>query len=328
MVRMPLLLFIVISAFMAWADVINLKNGEKYEGILLREDDTTITLKISIGEMSFDKNEIAKIERSGSKNNSTLSKQWEKNKDNQPRIQKKNSSLLSGIKQGVLTIGIIEFDKSIYSHSNIPPEKSDLIPTSSRAGVYYPKKYVKNKKWPVFFAMEPGEGNGISAIAGYTCFADSLGFLVAAPGIDNPGQDNEISRYYYILHIIALLDNNRIINTSQVYIGGFSGGAKWALHIGAFGGDIFSGILAAGCNEDFATIGYNELKNTSCLNIPHYFLNGDKDEIAGTGISFYQKMVKSIKRTGFKTVTFKEYEGGHSLPVEDTFKAFEWLLRQ
>lgn len=328
MVKMLPLLFTVICAIRVSADVVNLKNGEKYEGIVLREDDSTITLRISFGEMSFDKNEINKIDRVGSKNNTSLKKQWEKNKTSQPRANKKDNILLSGIKRGVLAIGILEFDKSIYSHSNIPREQSDVIPANSRVGVYYPKKYISDKKWPIFFAMEPGEGNGISAIAVYTCFADSLGFLVAAPGIENPSQDNEIARYYYILHIIALLDENKIINTSQVYIGGFSGGAKWALHIGAYGGDIFSGILAAGCNEDYATIGFNELRNTSCLNVPLYFLNGNKDEIAGTVVAFYQEMVASIKRTGFKTVTFKEYEGGHSLPVEDAFNAFSWLLRQ
>lgn len=322
------MLFILLAALQTSADRILLKSEGTIEGIIKSENDTAVVVGINIGEMSIDKKDIMQIERSGRADNLKLNKEWARNRRRQSSAKNGTADNEQRIKRGKLAVSVLTFEKSIFSKSNIPAGKAHEIPERSKAGVYYPEHFNEDKKWPIFFAMQPGEGEGISAIYSYICFADSLGFILAAPEIDSPKDDNEISRYYYVLHILSVLDDKKLINTSKVYIGGFSGGAKWALHIGAYGGDLFRGILAAGCNDDYATLGYKELKNQSCMHVPLYFLNGNRDEIAGTHLKYYQEMLESVKKTGFTTIVAKEYPGGHSLPMEETYDAFQWLLEK
>jgi hypothetical protein len=287
-------------------------------------------MKINIGQMKFDKTDIASVERGGKNKNSKMENEWSETKTKSTKTQSKTiNDLETIIQKGKLTkgrfsTGFISFDESVFKNSNIPSEKIKDIPGKAKIGVYYPKNFTLDKKWPLFIAMQPGEGNGISAIYGYIQMADQEGFIIAAPEI-TVNQDNEISRYYYVLSIIGLFKNEDFLRSSEIWIGGFSGGAKWALQIGAYGGDLFDGILAIGCNEDLATLGYKELKNESCLYVPIYFLNGNKDEIAGPHLPYYKKMIESVKATGFKNITTEVYEGGHYLPLKKTSRAFEWF---
>jgi predicted esterase len=190
--------------------------------------------------------------------------------------------------------------------------------------IYYPKNFTPAKKWPLFIAMAPGAGAGVRALFNYREFADNVGFLIAAPELPVE-QDIEDARYYYALLAINKLNSSGYIRNQPVWIGGFSGGGKWALQLGAYGGDIFSGILAIGCNEDYATLGLKEYKNNRALDILIYLLNGTEDEVAGTKRSDYPEMINSIKNSGFRNVTVETYPGAHSIPYKETLQAFNYL---
>ncbi len=57
------------------ADVVKLKNGKSFEGIIKKENSTEVTINIGLGTISIKKNQIASIERSESDN---LTNQWQK----------------------------------------------------------------------------------------------------------------------------------------------------------------------------------------------------------------------------------------------------------
>jgi hypothetical protein len=97
------------------------------------------------------------------------------------------------------------------------------------------------------------------------------------------------------------------------------------MHLGAYGGDFFDGILAIGCNDDFASIGLREYGNRTALRVPICLLNGSQDNIAGTGVEWYGEMVASLRSTGFSSVRTGVYSGGHVVPYSETVAAFRWL---
>jgi clan AA aspartic protease (TIGR02281 family) len=67
------------SGVFAWADVIYLSNGRSVEGVITREDDRGVEVKISIGTVRFRMSEIARIERAGAQNQE-LQQQWSSQK--------------------------------------------------------------------------------------------------------------------------------------------------------------------------------------------------------------------------------------------------------
>jgi predicted esterase len=217
-------------------------------------------------------------------------------------------------------------NKTVLASSGLSNERIKKVPDSAILGIYFPSGYRQGSAVPFFFAMCPGTGDGISTIPAYMRFADELHFAIAAFNFP-PEQDIEEARFYYILHTIYVFRKSGVLRSQPVWVGGFSGGAKWSLHLGAWGGDRFDGILAAGCNEDFATLGFRQMYNPKALNVPIVMLNGTVDETAGTNDWNYYPMLWTMKKTGFTNVHVIVYDGGHGLPYQETLEAFIWLKK-
>ena len=54
---------VALPARMAWADIIQLKNGNKLEGVIVKETEDEIKLKTTVGSITLKKDDIVKIER-------------------------------------------------------------------------------------------------------------------------------------------------------------------------------------------------------------------------------------------------------------------------
>jgi predicted esterase len=159
-------------------------------------------------------------------------------------------------------------------------------------------------------------------MSAYQRFADELGFVIVAQSVDPATDDEAYGRHYYILATLDLLRKRGILRNDPVMIGGASGGAKWAMHLGEFGGSIYSGVLAIVCNEDFSSYGYNEIPNPSSKGVKIYLLNGKNDSIAGQDGN-YNDMIASLKTNGFWNVQAAFFDGGHEVPYAETKRVFE-----
>ena len=84
--------------------------------------------------------------------------------------------------------------------------------------------------------MGPGMDVGITEINSYVQFANDLDIIIAAPELP-PEADKKESRYYYVMHIIEYFKEEGIVEGKPVWIGGILKGAKWALQLGALGGE-------------------------------------------------------------------------------------------
>jgi predicted esterase len=222
----------------------------------------------------------------------------------------------------------LKLDEGFLASTNIPEKDRKFIPASAQIGIYYPKNFTKGNTYPVFVALQPGTGNFIPGMSAYQRFADELGFLITAQDIDLKADEEAFGRYYYLLATIDCLKREGLLGSEPVVIGGVSGGAKWAMHLGAFGGSMFSGVLAIVANDDFSTYGYQELPNPSAKGVPIYLLNGSQDDIAGPQTDGYKEMLESLQKNGFWNVTAKIFEGGHGIPYEETKQAFERFMKR
>ena len=240
-------------------------------------------------------------------------------------IRQSISFQTSFARAGTFAVGLASRNKKILDKSGIAKEKIATIPEQVEIGIYYPTMFTLDKRWPLFIAMGPGIETGIAEINAYVKYADKLGFIVAAPELP-PESDNEISRYYYTLHLIEYLKEEGHINGKPVLIGGFDDGARWALHVGTSSGNLYSGILAIGCKEDGASPGYTQMPHDDALHVPIYLLSGTKDKEAGPESKSYSNMIESIKKTGFSQIKEVSHTGGHVIPVKETTEAFKQLM--
>ncbi len=78
----PCLPTIVFSLFFTFshADIIYLTNGSEMKGIIIKETEDVIVLKISIGEMDIEREEIKSITRSNPNSKKNLEKKWAQKK--------------------------------------------------------------------------------------------------------------------------------------------------------------------------------------------------------------------------------------------------------
>lgn len=68
---------VFIATNYASADIIHLKNGNKVEGVVVKEEKETVEVKLDIGTITLSTNEIALIEKSTAEETTTLERRWE-----------------------------------------------------------------------------------------------------------------------------------------------------------------------------------------------------------------------------------------------------------
>lgn len=194
----------------ASADVLQLTNGGTLEGIIVQETDTAVTLKVSVGKMVVFKAEITGSMRSGKKANADLERQWAKERARQSKLKATEKSRPAlKLKGGAVNYFKVTIRDDLVRKSNIPAEKVGGIPARAMIGIYCPAGFSMSKTYPLLIAMEPGEGNGLAALKTYYQCGNDVGLIVAASQVQ-PQEDNKEARYYYTLHIIEFLRENRV----------------------------------------------------------------------------------------------------------------------
>ena len=139
------------------------------------------------------------------------------------------------------------------SASVTPVEKGKIIPkvtcqkyyTISYA-LYLPKNYTAARKFPVIIAFDP-HGSGILPLEKYKDLADKYGYILMGSNDSKNGLDMNTSAV-----IIDALFNETsgryAIDSTRIYVMGFSGGARIACIIGLYQGGV-AGII--GCGAGF-----------------------------------------------------------------------------
>ena len=191
---------------------------------------------------------------------------------------------------------------------------------SDRDGLLYlPKGYVAGAAMPLVVLLHGAGGNGWSARTRFP-LADELGFVILAPdsrdertwdellGAFGPDQDF-IGAALQSTFIKCMIDHR------LVALAGVSDGASYALSLGIGNGDIFSHLIAF--SPGFVLP--RQVRGKPRIFISH----GTKDQvmpIERTG----RDVVRRLKALSYD-VTYREFDGGHTVPAPIAREAFEWF---
>jgi phospholipase/carboxylesterase len=185
--------------------------------------------------------------------------------------------------------------------------------------LYVPKSYEDGKPMPILVMLH-GLGGSAQGIRYTFPLAEEFGVIVVAPesrdvtwGQSIPGFDADV-RFIGAAyrHATDLLDVDR----SLVALGGHSDGAGYALSMGLAYGDVFNHLMvfSGGIMIPFRKQGQ-----------PKIFLAHGVSDTQMPIDRTSRRFVPQLKTEGYD-VTYREYEGGHGVPVPIVREAFEWFL--
>lgn len=184
-------------------------------------------------------------------------------------------------------------------------------PTESYA-IYLPKKYDAKTTLALVFIFEPA-ARGKIGIAPFILAAETYNYiLVCSNTLKNGSTQNNISIANRLFDDVL---QNYAVDTSQLYISGFSGGARLASYFGISTG-VFQGVIACG-----ASFNGTDKFIPSSNNFSYVGMVGDKD-------MNYQEMVKNkewLDKSRIVNTLFVSHED-HVWPKQsEMLRAFDWL---
>lgn len=179
--------------------------------------------------------------------------------------------------------------------------------------LYLPSNYSPEKKYPVVYLLDP-HAKGALAVSKYKALADKYNYILA--GSNNSKNGNSWEETQYITSkLFADVSTRLSINTSRVYLAGFSGGARIANTITMLNGAINSAIC---CGASAPLMNPTNVRSDYCIL-----------GIAGNSDFNYVEMKRyhMVDIAGHNLKHFlMTFDGKHEWPDENTMdKAFWWL---
>ncbi len=152
--------------------------------------------------------------------------------------------------------------------------------------------------------------------------AEEFGFLLLSPASRETTWDAIRSGYGPDVRLIdAALDKvfaQRRVDPRKIAVCGFSDGASYAIGLGISNGDLFRAVIAF--SPGFVPSGVERAGRPRIL-ISH----GTKDQILPFENTSGQ-MLPLLKQAGYD-VTFREFDGPHTVPPQVAREAMEWFLK-
>ncbi len=148
--------------------------------------------------------------------------------------------------------------------------------------------------------------------------ANGLGMLILAPQAISTtwdvivgGYGPDVARIDTALHEVFA---RTTVDAEAVAVAGFSDGASYALSLGVSNGDLFRAVLA------FSPGFMAPMVRHGC---PRMFIShGMSDRVLPIDVCS-RRLVPGLRRNGYE-VTYKEFAGGHEVPVRIAAAAVRW----
>ena len=187
--------------------------------------------------------------------------------------------------------------------------------------LYVPISYNSDKPAPLAVMLHGSGGkaeHGLTLLRGY---ADERNLILLAPALreytwDIIKDNNFGPDVIFLDSALDFIFKKFSIDASHVAIGGFSDGASYALCIGLTNGDIFTHVIAF--SPGFI---YTDEKHGK----PAVFISHGTDDNILTITSCSRRIVLQLQKQNYP-VNYKEFTGGHDIPVEISTAAVQWFL--
>ena len=208
--------------------------------------------------------------------------------------------------------------------ATVAPGEHSLGLATGRDGLLrIPGTYRPDTPAPLALLLH-GAGGRARRIVSLLGVADSLGVIVLAPE-SRDGTWDAIRGDFgpdveFVNRALEHTFARCAVDKRRVAIGGFSDGASYALSLGLDNGDLFTHILA------FSPGFIIPAASRSPLGRPRVFVShGKQDEILPIG-STSRRLVPALENGNY-AVTYREFDGPHSVPPSIAHEGFLWFTR-
>lgn len=175
---------------------------------------------------------------------------------------------------------------------------------------------------PLVLYLHGATGNEQQGVRRLSALADEFGFLLLSPASQQGTWDAIRSEYGPDVRLIdaalAKVFSLRRVDPRKIAVCGFSDGASYALGLGMSNGDLFRAVMAF--SPGFIPAGV--IRRGS----PRIFLShGTRDQILPFEGSS-RRLAPDLRQGGYK-LTFREFDGPHTVPPEIAREAIEWFQK-
>ena len=188
--------------------------------------------------------------------------------------------------------------------------------------VYVPSSYHPDRPTPLVVMLHGAGGRGERTMRSTQALAERKGLIVLAPDARQATWDVLYGGFGPdVAFIDAALEDvfaHHNVDPARLAIGGFSDGASYALSLGLSNGDLFGHILAY--SPGFAAPGAR--RGTPGIYVSH----GVRDEVLPIE-ACSRRLVPLLRQAGYH-VTYREFDGPHTVPPEIAAEAVDWLLAE
>jgi phospholipase/carboxylesterase len=187
--------------------------------------------------------------------------------------------------------------------------------------LYVPAGYVATKPAPLVLMLHGATGSARGALRPFRELADGAGLVLLAP--ESRGTTWDAIRgpfgadVQFIDRAMEQAFDRCNVNPKRLAIGGFSDGATYALSLGLDNGTLFTHVMAF--SPGFTA-------NRRPQGRPRIFIShGRKDDILPIDVCS-RRIVPALEDAGYG-VTYKEFDGPHTVPQAIAQDAFTWFVR-
>jgi phospholipase/carboxylesterase len=186
--------------------------------------------------------------------------------------------------------------------------------------LYVPESSTRFDKAPLVVSLHGATRNADRGIELLRSLADEHGFLLLAPASE-AGTWDAIGGSYgpdpvFINRSLARTFELRKVDPARIAMAGFSDGASYSLSIGLANGDLFRAVF--GFSPGFIVPGERAGKP------PVFISHGTIDNVLPID-QCSRRIVPELKRQGYR-VTYREFEGKHTLPPEVAAEAMRRFM--
>jgi phospholipase/carboxylesterase len=187
--------------------------------------------------------------------------------------------------------------------------------------LYIPESSAKQESAPLVVSLHGASRNADRGIELLRTLSDEHGFLLLAPA--SQGRTWDLIQgvggpdLAFINHSLARTFESRKIDPARIAMAGFSDGATCSLSLGLANGDLFSAVF--GFSPGFVV----EMERVG--KPPVFISHGTIDPVLPIE-QCSRRIVPELKRQGYR-VSYREFEGKHTLPPEVASEAVRWFLQ-
>lgn len=185
--------------------------------------------------------------------------------------------------------------------------------------LYVPPGYRRDRPAPLVVLLHGAGGNAENGMDLLRRLADETGMILLAPTSRGPTWDVVERGFGPDVEAIdrALGDvfARYAVDPARVAVGGFSDGASYALSLGLTNGDLFTHVVAF--SPGFMAPGERHGR-------PRLFLSHGTDDRVLPIDPCSRRIVRQVRLGGYE-VTYREFDGPHSVPAEIGREAVDWF---